>query len=134
MTTRPYVFEITRVDKVLDGDTFDLVVDVGFKLYATIRVRLLGFDTPERSKGSDFERSQAIKATELASAWFGTLAITPRQRFWVRTEKDTDSFGRWLGDVWAEDEHGNRQSLGFALQRANLATTWPARWRDVFDS
>ena len=132
MTTRAYIFRIVNVARVLDGDTYDLVVDVGFHLHAMIRVRLLGWDTPERTKGSDFEKAEGLRAKAAAEAWLGTLHLGGS--FWVRTEKDTDSFGRWLGDVWCETETGDVEHLGAALALDRLATPWPQRWRELYDS
>jgi micrococcal nuclease len=128
MTTAPYVYPVVRVDQVVDGDTFDLVLDVGFHLHATVRCRLLGYDTPELHHGSSNERARGQQAKAITAAWFGQ----PDRRYWVRTEKDPDSFGRWLADTWSE--LGDDVSrLGDVLSTEELATMWPTRWREVYD-
>lgn len=75
--------------RVVDGDTCDLAVDVGFHMTATLRFRLLGIDTPE-VRGTTKEAGLAAKA-----ALEGLLAKGP---LLIRTEKG-DSFGRWLADI-----------------------------------
>jgi micrococcal nuclease len=41
-----YEYEITKVEKVVDGDTVDVIFDVGFSMFCKQRVRLNGIDTP----------------------------------------------------------------------------------------
>ena len=43
-----YNFRVVSVDKVLDGDTIDVTIDLGFDLYKKERVRIAGVDTPEK--------------------------------------------------------------------------------------
>ena len=43
-----YNFRVTSIDKVLDGDTIDVTIDLGFDLYKKERVRVAGVDTPEK--------------------------------------------------------------------------------------
>lgn len=73
--------------------------------------------------------TQAKYATGYADAW---LLGTPGT-LWVRTEPDPDDFGRWLGEVWAEDEDGTKRLLGEYLRGLGLASVWPTRWRDEYE-
>ena len=41
-------FQVTEVARVIDGDTIDVVIDLGFDLYKKERVRIAGVDTPEK--------------------------------------------------------------------------------------
>jgi endonuclease YncB( thermonuclease family) len=139
----PWIYRIRTVVEVKDGDTFILVVekeepyDFGFHVKinpeARINCRLLGWDTPEKNKGSAFERGKAREAEQQAAAYFDAVS----DRLWVRTEKDPadiyDDFGRWLGDIWTEDDAGNVLHLGQYLANLKLATPWPIRWRDQYD-
>ena len=43
-----YNFRVVSVDRVLDGDTIDVTIDLGFDLYKKERVRVAGVDTPEK--------------------------------------------------------------------------------------
>ena len=53
-----YNFRVTSIDKVLDGDTIDVTIDLGFDLYKKERVRIAGVDTPEK-------RTRAVSYTHL---------------------------------------------------------------------
>lgn len=74
--------------KAVDGDTVDLVVDLGFKIYAKIRVRLLGVDTPERGQDGYNE------ATEFVKTWFEC-----HEGECVVETKKTGKYGRWLATI-----------------------------------
>jgi micrococcal nuclease len=84
-----YEYRVTEVIRVVDGDTVDLRLDLGFHLSTALRFRILGLDTPERGQPGWAE------ATEYTRVYLATFP----QPLKVRTEK-ADSFGRWLADVY----------------------------------
>ena len=45
-----YNFRVTEINRVVDGDTIDVTIDLGFDLYKKERVRVAGVDTPEREQ------------------------------------------------------------------------------------
>ena len=88
-----------KVKRVVDGDTVDFVVDLGFKIHTTIRTRLIGVDTPERG------HEDWTKATDKCSELLMSVAEInfenePGEEWWVkiRTTK-TGKYGRWLVDI-----------------------------------
>lgn len=86
-----------RLLRVVDGDTIDVMLDLGFQTYCSQRLRLLGVDTPERGQPGFVEASDVTASTLNAAA-----VIT------VHTVRK-DSFGRWLAEVWADSVHLNAQ-------------------------
>lgn len=76
--------------QVVDGDTVDLDIDVGFYLRARVRVRLMGVDAPEKRKATML----SARASEL---WLRERL--QGQDLLVRTYK-SDAFGRWLADLF----------------------------------
>lgn len=135
MTSRQYVYRITEIVKVTDGDTYWLRVDTGFRQTLLINVRLNGYDCPERHKGSAFEKTEAIRAASVATDFLEPVTPIPGSSLWVRTEKDPDNFGRWLGDVWIESDSDRwpERHLGAELRSHGLASVWPQRWRDEYE-
>ena len=129
MTTQQYVYRIANVRRVVDGDTYWFDLDAGFRTTVLVNIRLHGYDCPERARGSQHERDQAKYATGYADAW---LLGTPGA-LWVRTEPDPDDFGRWLGEIWAEDGDGTKLLLGEYLRSLGLASVWPTRWHEEYD-
>lgn len=86
---------------VVDGDTIDVTVDLGFRIHREIRLRLEGIDTHEThgvSKDSE-EYRKGMQEKRFVEEWF--RAITPDDIEWpfvIRTEK-TGKFGRYIAEV-----------------------------------
>lgn len=76
---------------VVDGDTFDLDIDLGFNVHAFERVRLLDIDTPEKKiyKGINEKELGQIVADWVKRTYEGAQVT-------IKSFKGTDSFGRWL--------------------------------------
>ena len=89
-----YEYKIKEVVKVVDGDTIDIIIDLGFDLTKKERVRLAGIDTPE-SRTKDLEE----KAFGLEAKEFLERRIASCSDLWVSTEKD-GKYGRMLGTIW----------------------------------
>lgn len=79
-----------KVVKIVDGDTVDFEVDLGFKIKVNIRTRLLEVNTPERGH-PDWARATA-KLTSLLESQ------TKDEYVLIKTEK-TGKYGRWLVDI-----------------------------------
>lgn len=80
------------ITNVVDGDTFDMDIDLGFNIHIHERVRLLDIDTPEKF-GEEKELGLIVK--EYATYNFlGQEVIIESEKEDVGA--DTDSFGRWL--------------------------------------
>lgn len=93
-----YVYRAT-CEKVIDGDTYDLLVDLGFRTYSKVRVRLHGYDAPELST----ERGQQAK--DLMEGKLLSMGSVPATQLIVQSYKDVHSFERWVCDVWIGDKH-----------------------------
>jgi len=79
--------------RVIDGDTIELRVDVGFHIYVQKKFRLLGVDTPELRGGTVESKEKARAAKDFVEQ------IVANRPLLIRTEKP-DSFGRWLAKVF----------------------------------
>lgn len=133
--THPYIYRVTEVVKVTDGDTYWLRLDVGFRQTILVNVRLADYDTPEVNSGSEVERLAANLARSEVARFFDQ-GMSPGNSLWVRTRKDPDNFGRWIGEVWIEQEDGETVThvdLGSSLSSLGLASKWPIRWREEYD-
>ena len=95
---------MTEIKKVLDGDTIDVIIDLGFDLAKTERVRIAGVDTPEKRTRNLEEKSLGIDATEwLKDKLEG--AIDGDDDLVIRTELvgGVGKYGRLLGWLYIGD-------------------------------
>ena len=58
-----YNFRVVEINRVVDGDTIDVTIDLGFDLYKKERVRVAGVDTPEKRTRNLEEKALGIDAT-----------------------------------------------------------------------
>ena len=99
-----YNFRVTEIVKVLDGDTIDVLIDLGFDLFKKERVRIAGVDTPEKRTRDLEEKALGIDATnwlkdKLESTIDGDDELT------IRTELvgGVGKYGRLLGWLYIGD-------------------------------
>ena len=99
-----YNFRVIEINKVLDGDTIDVTIDLGFDLYKKERVRIAGVDTPEKRTRNLEEKALGLDATEwLKDKLEG--AINGDDDLIIRTELDggVGKYGRLLGWLYIGD-------------------------------
>ena len=99
-----YNFRVTKIVKVLDGDTIDVLIDLGFDLYKKERVRIAGVDTPEKRTRDLEEKELGIHATNWMKDKL-TETIKGDEELIIRTELKggTGKYGRLLGWLYVGD-------------------------------
>lgn len=96
-----YEYKFTA-DRVVDGDTVDGFIDLGFDVIKFERIRLLGIDTPETRTKDAAEKAAGLRAKSYVEEWFNARERNDEDVF-VRTSK-TEKFGRYLGVIYYESE------------------------------
>lgn len=109
MTNDWWTFSRCKIRRVVDGDTVDVLADLGFTVFAEIRLRLFGIDAPECVG--------ATKAAGLASADHLRQLIPCGSDVVVETLKGTDKYGRWLARITRDGVLCNAKMIedGFAV-------------------
>ena len=99
-----YNFRVTKINKVVDGDTIDVTIDLGFDLYKKERVRVAGIDTPEKRTRDLEEKALGIDATNWLKEKLAQ-AITGDDELTIRTELSggIGKYGRLLGWLYIGD-------------------------------
>ena len=99
-----YNFRVTKIDRVVDGDTIDVTIDLGFDLYKKERVRVAGVDTPEKRTRDKEEKELGIDATNWLKAKL-TETIKGDEELIIRTELKggVGKYGRLLGWLYIGD-------------------------------
>ena len=93
-----YNFRVIKINKVVDGDTIDVTIDLGFDLFKKERVRIAGIDTPEKRTRNLDEKALGIDATEWLKSKL-TDTIKGDDELLIRTELigGVGKYGRLLG-------------------------------------
>ena len=99
-----YNFRVTEVARVVDGDTIDVVIDLGFDLSKKERVRVAGVDTPEKRTRDLEEKALGLDATNWLKDKLES-AISGEDDLVIRTELDGGfgKYGRLLGWLYVGD-------------------------------
>jgi len=91
---------------VVDGDTVDLMVDLGFSVHHKIRVRLYGINTPESRTKDLKEKELGLKAKKFVDDW-----CSNHKWVFVNTIPDkNDKYGRVLARIYSSDDIDNPQT------------------------
>ena len=93
-----------KLDRVVDGDTIDVVIDLGFSILHKCRVRLLGIDTPE-SRTRDLDE----KARGKLAKDFLSFCLASSDEHIIKTSVDSKGkFGRVLGTIYCDESNINQ--------------------------
>jgi micrococcal nuclease len=96
-----YEYHVKNLSKVVDGDTIDVDIDLGFDISFSSRVRLAGIDTPESRTTDKVEKALGLEAKDyLKSKLKDAKSIT------IKTEKmdSSEKYGRILGWIFVDSD------------------------------
>lgn len=113
-----------RLIRVIDGDTVDAEIDLGFGVYMKQRVRLYGINTPDSRSKDQTERESGLaskqRLTEVLSKEFIIETILNKR----------GKFGRILGVIYITKETGERESVNNILVAEGYAKEYFGSIRD----
>lgn len=96
-----YIYRVNKLTGVVDGDTIDVDIDLGFNVSYSQRVRLAGIDTPESRTKDKFEKALGLESKEyLKSKLKNATDIV------IKTEKpdSSEKYGRILGWLYVDGD------------------------------
>ncbi len=104
-----YTYRVRKVHKIVDGDTIDVDIDLGFNVSFYQRVRLAGIDTPESRTTNKAEKELGLEVKKKLSDYLANAT-----NIVIRTEKpdSTEKYGRILGWLYID---GVEKSVNEAL-------------------
>lgn len=96
-----YEYFVREVKNVVDGDTIDVIIDLGFDILFSSRVRLAGIDTPESRTADKTEKALGLEAKEYLKK-----QLKDAKSVVIRTEKmnSSEKYGRILGWIYVNGE------------------------------
>ena len=91
-----------KIKRVVDGDTVDVVIDLGFDIHYASRVRLYGIDTPESRTRNKDEKVRGLMSKQYL------IDELDKGQVVIKTKKDKKGkFGRVLGELYVDDKNIN---------------------------
>ena len=107
-----YEYKISNILKIVDGDTVDLSLDLGFYVTVVQRIRLDGVDTPEIHSKDTQEKQLGQEAKNFIIKWF-----EENKDLTIKTKKD-DKYGRMLGEILCGNKSLNKTlvEMGYAWE------------------
>jgi len=100
-----YEYKIVGIPKVIDGDTLDVMFDIGFNIQTWTRCRLSGIDAPESRTTNLKEKQYGIAAKQFLEDW-----LKRQPKLWGRTTKD-DKYGRMLVEIYSDSSASSVNGL-----------------------
>ena len=101
-----YTYKITKINRVVDGDTVDITIDLGFDIHYNTRVRMYGINAPESRTRDLEEKKRGLAAKDRLKELLDGKEVS------IRTTKDkTGKFGRLLGEFFIGDVNINEQLI-----------------------
>jgi len=97
----PYIYRIKQILRVIDGDTIDADIDLGFDISFSKRIRLAGVDTPESRTSDANEKKYGLESKE----WL-KHKVENAKNILIKTElpDSTEKYGRIIGHLFINDQ------------------------------
>jgi micrococcal nuclease len=97
----PYIYRIKQIIKVIDGDTIDADIDLGFDISLSKRIRLAAIDTPESRTADTNEKKYGLQSKE----WL-KHKVENAKNILIKTElpDSTEKYGRIIGHLYINDQ------------------------------
>ena len=97
----PYIYRIKQILKVVDGDTIDADIDLGFDISLSKRIRLAAVDTPESRTADANEKKYGLESKE----WL-KHKVENAKNILIKTElpDSTEKYGRIIGHLFINDQ------------------------------
>jgi micrococcal nuclease len=103
-----FKYRIKALEKVVDGDTIDVAIDLGFDVCTSQRVRLLGIDTPESRTSDKEEKPFGLLSKKKLKEWCLKAVASEKDDIEMEIRcPEADSrgkFGRVLAEVWVRED------------------------------
>jgi len=96
-----YEYRVKKITGVVDGDTIDVEIDLGFNVSFSQRVRLAGIDTPESRTKDKFEKTLGLESKEYLKSKLKDATMVV-----IKTEKpdSSEKYGRILGWLYKDGD------------------------------
>ena len=128
-TMDKYIYK-GKLERVVDGDTIDALIDVGFDIWVKKRIRYKGIDTWESRTRNLEEKKLGLAAKERNKELLETVSSKPG--YFRLKSYGVGKYGRVLGEIFIQDADGNQYNINETLIKEGHAYVYEGGKKKIF--
>ena len=121
-----------KLERVVDGDTIDALIDVGFDIWIKKRIRYSGIDTWESRTRDLAEKAKGLEAKARNKALL--MEVSSKSGYFRLKSHGVGKYGRVLGEIFIEDAEGKQYNINETLISEGHAYVYDGGKKKVFTS
>jgi len=121
-----------KLERVVDGDTIDALIDVGFDIWIKKRIRYSGIDTWESRTRDLAEKAKGLEAKARNKALL--MEVSSKSGYFRLKSHGVGKYGRVLGEIFIEDDEGKQYNINETLISEGHAYVYDGGKKKVFTS
>ena len=121
-----------KLERVVDGDTIDALIDVGFDIWIKKRIRYSGIDTWESRTRDLAEKAKGLEAKARNKELL--MEISSKSGYFRLKSHGVGKYGRVLGEIFIEDNEGKQYNINETLISEGHAYVYEGGKKKVFTS
>ena len=121
-----------KLERVVDGDTIDALIDVGFDIWVKKRIRYSGIDTWESRTRDLEEKAKGLEAKARNKELL--MEISSKPGYFRLKSFGVGKYGRVLGEIYIEDKEGKQYNINKTLISEGHAYVYDGGKKKVFTS
>tara|TARA_R100001591_G_scaffold99610_1_gene105924 strand:- start:1498 stop:1893 length:396 start_codon:yes stop_codon:yes gene_type:complete len=129
MAMEKYVYR-GKLERVVDGDTIDALIDVGFDIWVKKRIRYMGIDTWESRTRDLEEKKKGLAAKDRNKELLEKVSSKPG--YFRLKSYGVGKYGRVLGEIFIEDADGKQYSINETLKAEGHAYEYHGGKKQIF--
>ena len=119
-----------KLDRVIDGDTIDALIDVGFDIWVKKRIRYKGIDTWESRTRNLAEKAKGLEAKARNKELLETVSSKPG--YFRLKSYGVGKYGRVLGEIFIQDINGEQMCINDQLITEGHAYIYEGGKKQIF--
>ena len=121
-----------KLERVVDGDTIDALIDVGFDIWIKKRIRYKGIDTWESRTRDLAEKAKGLEAKARNKELL--MEVSSKSGYFRLKSHGVGKYGRVLGEIFIEDNEGKQYNINETLISEGHAYVYEGGKKKLFTS
>tara|TARA_R110000851_G_scaffold94758_10_gene205800 strand:+ start:2529 stop:2918 length:390 start_codon:yes stop_codon:yes gene_type:complete len=121
-----------KVVRIVDGDTIEAMIDVGFDIWFKKKIRFMGIDTWESRTRNLEEKAKGLLAKKRTTELL--MEVSAKSGYFRVKSHGLGKYGRILGELFIEDAEGTQYNINETLKTEGHAYEYYGKTKKVFGS